>query len=121
MGRIGNGWGATPDAALTNNYALADMRLESSSNYETYYFPFWDGSSPEPDPPVYYRFSNSTNAADKDGSSVAASAFKTASFWTGTLGFDTSIWNMNGVGRGYPMLAGMGDSNKKPPAFCNGA
>jgi hypothetical protein len=30
----------------------------------------------------------------------AASAF--------SLDFDPSIWNMNGVGRGYPTLAGMG-------------
>jgi hypothetical protein len=79
---------------LSNNYALADMRLETSSNYN--------------DPNPASAPASGGTATNKDGVDAAASAFKTAGFWTGPLGFNPSIWNMNGVGRGYPTRAGMG-------------
>jgi hypothetical protein len=98
-GRTGGGPGriggqVIDSATLSGNYALADMRLETSSNYSDL--------NPASTP------ASGGAANNKDGADVAASIFKTESFWTGTLGFDTSIWNMNGVGRGYPTLAGMG-------------
>jgi hypothetical protein len=96
LGRIG-GRLIDDQAMLTNNYALADMRLESDPDY----------SDPNPDP--YTPSSGDVGADKKNGANAAASAFKTAGFWTETLGFDTDIWNMDGVGRrGYPTLTGMG-------------
>jgi hypothetical protein len=93
LGRIGGA--VTSWATLTNNYALADMRLETSNDYN--------------DPNPTSALASGGAANNKDGADAAASAFKTASFWTGTLGFSASIWNMDGVGRrGYPTLAGMG-------------
>jgi hypothetical protein len=96
LGRIG-GWVATGEGTLSNNYALADMRLEASAGYD------------DLNPALYTPPPGDVGADKKNGADAAASTFKTASFWTETLGFDdTLIWNMNGVGRGYPTLAGMG-------------
>jgi hypothetical protein len=89
----------------TTNYALDTMRIEKSSAYGSYYFPYWDGTNSELSP-AYYRVSSSTNAADPDGSSAAASAFRNSGFWTTTLGFSATEWDFGGVvGRGYPKLA----------------
>jgi hypothetical protein len=103
LGRIG-GWVQAGEATLADNYALADMRLEASAGYD------------DLNPPLYTPPASDVGADKKNGANAAASSFKTASFWTGTLGFNgagtytgtTPPWNMNGVGRGYPTLAGMG-------------
>jgi hypothetical protein len=95
QGRIGGQ--VTSKATLSGNYALADMRLETSGDYN------------DPNPALYTPPAGDVGADKKNGADAAASAFKTASFWTETLGFNTSIWNMDGVGRrGYPTLTGMG-------------
>jgi hypothetical protein len=103
---IGRVYGATFGTA-SGNYAVDTMRIEKSDVYGTYYFPYWDGTSTEPS--VYYTVSNSTDAAAKNGSSVAASAFRNSAFWTSTLTFDVAEWNFGGVvSRGYPILANVG-------------
>jgi hypothetical protein len=95
QGRIGGQ--LVTGAALSNNYALVDMRLESSANYN------------DPNPALYTPPAGDVGADTKNGADAAASAFKTAGFWTEILGFSASIWNMDGVGRrGYPTLMGMG-------------
>jgi hypothetical protein len=89
------------------NYAVDAMRIEKSSVYGTYYFPYWDGTIPEPALP-YYTVSNSTTATAQNGASAAASAFRNSAFWTASsaLGFSTGQWNFGGVvSRGYPALA----------------
>jgi hypothetical protein len=39
---------------------------------------------------------------------LGAGALGTSAFWTGTMGFNASVWSMTGIGRGYPKLANTG-------------
>jgi hypothetical protein len=71
-------------------YALKPMLLEEDAAYDTL-TPTVVTASPDVNGP--------------DGADAAASAFRTSSFWTGTLGFTAASWNFAGLARGYPYLS----------------
>jgi hypothetical protein len=94
-------------ATLTNNYALADMRLETSSNYD------------DPNPASAPASSN-VGANEQNGKDATVNDFRNAAFWLDSNGLSfnyagggmagiTNTWDFSGIaGRGYPTLAGMG-------------
>jgi hypothetical protein len=73
-----------------NNHALDVMYLET-----------WDAYRNGTATPVM----PTSDPAGPHGADAGSGTLGTAGFWTGTMGFSTSVWNMSGVARGYPRLA----------------
>jgi hypothetical protein len=72
------------------NYALNVMYLETWNTYRN--------GTANPLTPT-------SDAAGPDGADAAPGTLGTATFWTTTMDFNTCVWNMSGVARGYPKLA----------------
>jgi len=84
VGRIyGNNGGTSAD-----NYALNSMAVE-------------EGAYNDPNPSTRDADSGTTT---RDGESAASSTFLRKSFWTDTLGFDSTVWDFSRVAM-YPRLA----------------
>jgi hypothetical protein len=65
--------------------------------------------STDPDAYNFYYKTPTDDASTYDGMGISASVFYTAAFWTGTMKFDSAIWDFNRVvAEGYPRLAGVG-------------
>ncbi|MCL2442955.1 MAG: hypothetical protein FWD13_05745 [Treponema sp.] len=106
---IGRIYGAVtarvPAANRTGNYAMDTTRIEKSNNYDTIFFPYWDGTSTEP--VINYHFApNTSTGFDPHGQNASSSSFFNQGIWTTNgLGFSTSIWDFTNVIRdGYPRL-----------------
>jgi hypothetical protein len=93
---------------VTNNYAKDSMRVEVSNDYNTYYFPYWNGINPAPSLP-YYTLPNITDGGHIHGANTAASTFYTRNFWKTDLNFSDNYWDFSTViSRGYPLLKDVG-------------
>jgi hypothetical protein len=91
--------------------AFSDTNGSSSDNYalNVMYLEAWDAYRYGTIPSV----TRTPDAAGPHGANVwpgttGSMNLGTANFWETTMGFNTAIWNMIGVARGYPTLAGMG-------------
>jgi hypothetical protein len=79
----------------TNNHALSSMQIGIS--YGGY------GSTVTKN-----EASSLTAHNEQNGASVLEETTRDAAFWTNTMGFDTAVWDMSGIGaaRNYPLLRG---------------
>jgi hypothetical protein len=89
---VGRIYGYAGSGSASANYALNTMTLERDSSTTTL-------------TPVVQTPNN--NVTGQDGGDVFASILRSAYPWTTTMGFGAE-WDMSGVARGYPALAGLG-------------
>jgi hypothetical protein len=99
-------WFEGPAPAFSNNYAKDSMRVERSNSFNTISFPYWNGSDTAP--AIYYTTNPpDTGAGGRNG--ISASAFYNPSFWVSQMSYSSAYWDFStGVGRGHPILRGMG-------------
>jgi hypothetical protein len=94
------------DGSGFSNVAVDTMRLEKGAAV-AYYFPYWDGTTPEPS--AYYILSASNDGNGQDGLTVSGSVFRTPSIWTPLFDGQSAAWDYSSLAsRGYPTLKNVG-------------